>query len=343
MFKHLLLLGLVAVMSTSVTAQINLPVAVSQRGVVSQRIGVTDISIDYGRPAVNKREIWGELVPYNAIWRAGANENTVFTASTPVRIQGVDLAAGRYGLHMIPGKSEFTIIFSKDSHAWGSYFYNEANDALRVAVKPISASHTELLTYEVPSMTEYSATFQLRWESLAVPIVVSVDLGETVVNDLKSQLTGIAGFSPQSFTTAAQWMVNHDTHLPDAERMLKVALRSGPTFSALMLTAQIDEKKGTKPTAAKNRQQALEIGTNTELNTYGYELLQRGKIQEAVVVFETNAKRFPSDPNVWDSLGEAYAMNKDKKKAIECFDKSLSMNPTPEVRKNSETWLEKLR
>ncbi|MBK6291756.1 MAG: DUF2911 domain-containing protein [Ignavibacteria bacterium] len=343
MIKLIVMFGVAALLSASVSAQINVPVAVSQRGTTSQRIGVTDISIDYGRPAVNKRVIWGDLVPYNTLWRAGANENTVFTASTPVKIEGKDLPAGRYGLHMIPSKTECIIIFSKDSHAWGSYFYNKENDALRVTVKPTSGPRSELLTFDVPSMTESSATFQLRWDSVAIPFVVSVDLGTTVANDLKAQLTGIPGFTAQNYATAAAWLVQHDTQMPLAEEWIQRTLKTRPTFTALMLAARLDEKKGDRTTASERRKKAMEIGTNTELNSYGYELLQSGQHQDAVMVFEVNAKRFPSDPNVWDSLGEAYAMNKESKKAIECFNKSLSMNPSADVRKNSEMWLEKLR
>ena len=107
----------------------------SQQATVSQRIGITDISITYHRPLVNGRKIWGDLVPYNAVWRAGANENTTITFTHDVTVEGKSLAAGTYGLHMIPTENEWTIIFSKNYTSWGSFFYKEAEDALRIKVK----------------------------------------------------------------------------------------------------------------------------------------------------------------------------------------------------------------
>jgi hypothetical protein len=121
------------VASTPALAQaprLTLPEA-SQAATVSQRIGLTDITVTYHRPAVRKRAIWGEVVPYGQVWRAGANENTVVSFSTPVTVGGQTLQAGDYGLHMIPAKGEWTVIFSRDASAWGSFFYDQAKDAVR--------------------------------------------------------------------------------------------------------------------------------------------------------------------------------------------------------------------
>ena len=108
----------------------------SQHAIVMQRIGVTDITINYHRPLVNGRKIFGGLVPYGDVWRAGANENTTITFPDAVTVEGQPLAAGTYGLHMIPTEDQWTVIFSKMHTAWGSFSYNQAEDALRVTVKP---------------------------------------------------------------------------------------------------------------------------------------------------------------------------------------------------------------
>ena len=108
----------------------------SQHAVITQRIGITDVTINYHRPMVNKRKVWGGLVPYGQVWRAGANENTTIKFTDPVTIEGKPLPAGAYGLHMIPGENEWTVIFSRNSTSWGSFTYNQAEDALRVTVKP---------------------------------------------------------------------------------------------------------------------------------------------------------------------------------------------------------------
>ena len=117
----------------------------SQHAVITQRIGITDITINYHRPVVNKRKVWGGLVPYGQVWRAGANENTTIKFTDPVTIEGKPLPKGTYGLHMIPGENEWTVIFSKNSTSWGSFTYDQAEDALRVTVKPQAADFHEAL------------------------------------------------------------------------------------------------------------------------------------------------------------------------------------------------------
>src|SRR6202171_6529155 len=115
----------------------------SQRAQISQRIGITDITIAYHRPLVNDRKVWDALVPYGKVWRAGTNINTTITFSDPVMIEGKPLDRGTYGLHMIPNADEWTIIFSKNSTSWGSFTYDPAEDALRIAVKPEPADMHE--------------------------------------------------------------------------------------------------------------------------------------------------------------------------------------------------------
>ncbi len=157
----------------------------NQRASVTQQIGPVRITIDYSSPAVHgpdgkdrRGQIWGKLVPYGLTdlgygngkpgpWRAGANENTVFKVSDNVSIEGKPLPAGRYGLHMIPGPEEWVVIFSKDSNAWGSFYYDAADDALRVTVKPHKHEYREWLTYEFPTRRPAEAVAELQWEELA--------------------------------------------------------------------------------------------------------------------------------------------------------------------------------
>src|SRR6266699_970188 len=148
----------------------------SQRAEVSQRIGITDITISYHRPLVNDRKVWDALVPYGKVWRAGANENTTITFSDPVQIEGKPLDKGTYGLHMIPNADEWTIIFSKNSTSWGAFTYDQAEDALRVAVKPKVADMHNALTYDFDQLGPDSAVVELAWEKVAVPFKVAVDV-----------------------------------------------------------------------------------------------------------------------------------------------------------------------
>lgn len=175
---------------------LNLPVAskaqddkprASLKASVMQRIGVdTDITIEYSRPGVKGRTIWGELVPYGMApgnqyskdqpfpWRAGANENTTFAVSKDVMVEGQKLAAGKYGLHMIPSETDWTIIFSKNNSSWGSFSYNKDEDALRVTVKPVEAPNQEWLRYGFEDLSGTSVTAFLHWEKLKVPFKIEV-------------------------------------------------------------------------------------------------------------------------------------------------------------------------
>ena len=143
-------------------------VRVSPKAGVFQTLGITDVDVSYSRPGVKNRKIWGELVPYNKVWRAGADEATKITFSTDVTIEGKKLPAGAYGFFAIPGENEWTLIFNKIADQWGAFTYNESEDALRIKVKPVSNSNQEWLLYSFTDMTSTSAQLNLIWEKLKV-------------------------------------------------------------------------------------------------------------------------------------------------------------------------------
>jgi len=150
-------------------------VRISPKAEVMQVVGFTEVRIIYSRPGVKGREIWGGLVPYNQVWRAGANEATKFIFSTDVLIEGKPLKAGAYSFFAIPGKNEWTLIFNKVADQWGAFEYNEAQDALRIKVKPEkSITHQEWLTYTITKTSDYSAIIRLEWEKLKVPFKIEV-------------------------------------------------------------------------------------------------------------------------------------------------------------------------
>jgi len=147
---------------------------VSPKASVSQVVGLTEIEIEYSRPGVKGRKVWGELVPYNKVWRAGANEATVFEFESDVLIEGKKLSAGKYSFFVIPGKEEWTLIFNKVADQWGAFEYNEAEDALRVTVKPESNEHTEWMSFSFTNLNpeKGSAVINLCWEKIKVPFTV---------------------------------------------------------------------------------------------------------------------------------------------------------------------------
>jgi hypothetical protein len=160
------------------SAQNNKDVRISPKAIVEQKVGFTDITIEYSRPGVKGRTIWGGLVPYNVIWRAGANEATKFTFETDVTINGKKLKAGSYSFFAIPTKSSWILIFNKVADQWGAFEYNEAEDALRIEVEPETDDkcRQEWLAYTITKTSDKTAIIRLEWEKLNVPFTVEVEV-----------------------------------------------------------------------------------------------------------------------------------------------------------------------
>ena len=158
---------------------------VSPAATVTQTVGLTDITISYHRPGVKGRTIWGDLVPYDKVWRTGANNATTIEFSHDVTVEGQPLKAGKYGLFTIPGKSEWTVVFSKQADIWGTYNYKEDQDVLRVKVKAAAAPFCEWLNFKFAKLTEGSAVVVLHWEKLMVPFALKVDTGGIVSKNIE--------------------------------------------------------------------------------------------------------------------------------------------------------------
>src|SRR6202140_4047258 len=199
----------------SQATELNLP-RLSQRAQITQRVGLTDITIVYHAPLAGARELFGKTVPYGQVWRAGANENTTISFTDDVSVEGHPLPAGTYGLHMIPNADQWTIIFSKNSTSWGSFSYDEKEDALRVDVKPLPAEFREALTYTFEDIKPESAAATLRWEKLAVPFHISVDVKAITERSIRNQLRNTGGFSWAGYDEAATWCLDGNCSLEQA-------------------------------------------------------------------------------------------------------------------------------
>ena len=169
--RFVFLAMLIAVAAVAQQPQVSYP-RPSQHASLTQTIGTTDMTITYSRPGVKGRAIWGALVPYDKVWRTGANEATKISFSDDVTINGQALPKGTYSLHTIPGKDTWTIIFNKTADQWGSFKYEQAQDALRVTATPRKGPFTEWMEFDVPSLSADQATVELRWENLAVPFTI---------------------------------------------------------------------------------------------------------------------------------------------------------------------------
>jgi tetratricopeptide (TPR) repeat protein len=329
--------GVVAVAFAVLTRPADLPSQVpnlvlpkaSQRATVSQTIGFTEVSITYDRPLVNQREIWGKLVPYDSVWRAGANENTVIAFSSPVRVGGRDLPAGRYGVHMVPTASEWTVILSNQADAWGSFSYDPKEDAMRLTAVPVAAPFQEALGYTLDDPGSGSVVAALRWEKLAVPFTIEVDHKRVVVDSLRQQLRGLGRFFWQPWTQAAAWCAANDVNLEEAAGWAQSSIAINENFTNLRLKATLLEKMGDASNAAQLRRRAFELAAEPDINAYGYQLLGAGKVDSAIVVFRKNVKDYPRSWNTYDSLGEAYAKKGDKRRAAEQYAKAHEMTKDP--------------
>ena len=301
----------------------------SQRAMVSQNVGLTEVSITYDRPAVKEREIWGKLVPYDSVWRAGANENTVIEFSSAVRVGGKELPAGRYGVHMIPTAGKWTVILSRQADAWGSFSYDPKEDAVRLTAVPVAAPFQNALGYTLDDPGPGSVVATLHWEKLAVPFTVEVDHKQVVVDSLRQQLRGLGRFFWQPWQQAAAWCAANDVNLEEAAEWAQQSIAINENFGNLRLKATLLEKTGDTTNAAQLRRRAFELATEADMNVYGYQLLGEGKVDSAIVVFRKNVKDYPKSWNVYDSLGEAYALKGDKRRAAEQYGKAREMTKDP--------------
>lgn len=286
---------------SSAQSILNLPRA-SQHALVTQRVGITDISINYSRPLVNKRQIWGKLVPYGQVWRAGANENTTIEFTDPVTVEGKQLAKGVYGLHMIPGENEWTVIFSKTATAWGSFSYKEDEDALRVSVKPQSSEFREALAYDFDEVTPDSTLVSMRWEKVAVPFRISVPVSDVVQADLKNQLRGGSQYIWESWDEAANYFLATKTNLPQALDYANHSIQVESRFDNLITKSQVLEALGKKDEASTVRAQALDVANALQVHSYGRQLQTQGQHDQALALFRTNIKKFPKG---WVAHNEA--------------------------------------
>ena len=300
----------------------------SPSATVGQTIGITDISITYHRPAVNNRKIFGGLVQYNDVWRAGANENTTISFSTPVKIEGQPLPAGTYGLFMIPTPSQWTIIFSKFAGSWGAYNYDPAEDALRVQVTPrVTQDNQERLYYDFDSITNNSVVAGLRWEKLEVPFKIEVDVPATVRASIKKELRGGKHWSSDAWAAAARYELRNgdvNTALDYANH----ALSLGVTTTTLRTKAAVLEKKGDAKGAAELRAKAKQNYNEAEEISFGaFPLIGDKKYDEAIAYLTGYLSSHPNSSEAWRAyymLGDAYARKGDAAKSKDAFDKAMA-------------------
>lgn len=256
--RKLLLFLAIALVAVSAAAQTRVP-RPSPKSTLTQAVGNTDITITYSRPGVKGRTIWGGLVPYDQVWRTGANEATTIAFSDDVTINGQKLAKGTYSLHTIPSSGDWTFIFNSVADQWGSYSYDAAKDVIRVKATPAAAPHAEWMMFEVPELSTDKATVVLRWEKLAVPFTVDTGTTAKVMSQLKSALNP----DWRAPYLAASFAFDNKGAATDAEmnQWIDSSLKIAQNTNNLWLKARIAERAGNKADAVKYGEQAVAAAT----------------------------------------------------------------------------------
>ena len=349
------------------TAQLTTPPSGdNQKESVTQFIGPVEVTIDYSSPDVHsptgedrRGKIWGNLVPWGFTddafgtctecpWRAGANENTVLTVSHDVEVEGKKLPAGSYGLFFAPGPNEWTLILSKNHTSWGHYTYDPAEDALRVTVKPQKSEYHEWLTYEFTDRKPDQATVALKWEDLQVPFTISVpNITDIYLTTIKNELRSAPGFQWQNWNAAARYALNAkrlDDALAFANNAIGLQFIGQENYTTLTTLADILAARGMTAEARATRDRAFNHPTATpiQLHMYARQQLAQGNKDEAVRVWQLNAKRYPNQWPVNVGLMRAYSALGRYKDALRYARLALPQAPDEVNRKNIEDSIKKL-
>jgi hypothetical protein len=323
------------------TVMLDLP-RPSQHAVVTQRIGITDITVNYHRPLANGRQVWGKLVPYGQVWRAGANENTTVTFTDPVTIEGQPLDKGTYGLHMIPSENQWTVIFSKMSTAWGSFTYKQDEDALRVTVKPQTAELHDALTYDFDDVKPDSTVITLRWEKVAVPFKVAVKVSDIVEASLQRQIRGLNQYYWEGWDDAAGYFLASKTNLDEALKDEDKSIQTEERYDNLMNKSLILAEMGRKDDAASFRNKALDKASAQQLYFYGRQLQGEKKQEEAFALYRSNAKKFPAEWTSHVGLARVYSGQGDFDNAVKEMQTALISAPDSN-KSNLENYVKRLQ
>ncbi len=327
--------------ATGETLMLDLPRA-SQHAVVTQRIGITDITINYHRPLANGRQIWGKVVPYGQVWRAGANENTTITFTDPVTIEGQPLEKGTYGLHMIPGENQWTVIFSKASTAWGSFSYKQDEDALRVNVKPQTAEAHNALAYDFDDVKPDSTVVTMSWDKVALPFKVEVKVNDLVTASIHRQMHGLNQFYWEGWNDAADYFLTNKINLDEALKDEEQSIQAEERYDNLLNKSKILDAMGRKQDAEMFRTKALDKASALQLYFYGRQLQGEKKQDEALAIFRSTAKKFPDYWTSHMALARVYSAQGDFENAVK--EVKLSLAGAPESNKaNLENYVKRLQ
>jgi hypothetical protein len=362
--KKILPLALLFFLAVSCFAQIMPlnaePDGGNKKASVSEQIGIVKILINYSRPGVKGREgkIWNTPVAHYgfvdqghgtstaAPWRAGANENTVISFSHPVKIEGKDLPAGAYGFFISLGEEESTLIFSKVSTSWGSFYYDSAQDALRIPVKnKILNTSVEWLKYEFLNQTDSTATIALSWEKRLIPFTVEADTKALQMAAFRSDFQTTRPY--YDYIQAARYCIENNVELEQAlvwmDRAIYFRIMGEKNFRTLSTKAAVLMKMNRLDEAKKIMEEAIPMGSMLDVHFYGRELLRMKQTDEAIKVYKKNFEKYPNQFTTNVGLGRAYSAKGDYKKALTYMKTALPQSPDEGNKLHVEGMIKKLQ
>ena len=332
----------------------------NKKASVSEQIGIVKIRIDYNRPGVKGREgkIWntpvahygfadlGHGTTHAAPWRAGANENTTLSFSRPVKIEGKDLAAGTYGFFIALGEDENTLIFSKVNNSWGSFYYDSTQDALRVKVKNRSLDKSvEWLRYDFMDESDSTVTIALSWEKRMIAFKVEADRKalqiEAFIDDFRTTRPYY------DFISAAYWCIQNNYALDQAlawmDRAIYFRIMGEKNFRTLSTKANVLMKMNRMDEAKKVMEEAIPLGTMTDIHYYGRQLLNLNQTDNAFKVFKGNYDKYPREFTTNVGMGRAYSARGNYKQALTYLEAALPLAPDEGSKNNVQVMISKLK
>lgn len=338
------------------------PNGYTKKAVISEQVGLTQVTITYHRPAVKGREgkIWGGIVHKGFIdqgfgsgnpapWRAGANENTIIEIDHDIKVEGQVLPKGKYGFFIAFDSLESTIIFSKRSDAWGSFFYSSGEDVLRIKVRPKAIPNSvEFLKYEFMEQTQNAAVIALLWEKLMISFKVEVDYLKQQFQAFVTESQNPRGFTSQSLNLAASWCLQNDYELEKA--LVWAMLATGPvfpgdpsSFPALVTKAGILEKLGKNVEAAAVIKTAMPFGSINQLQQLGRQLIAGKKPREALEVFMFNHNKNPNHFITLVGMMRGLSANGEYAKALDFAKTALTLAPNESGKQQLQSFIDKLQ
>ncbi len=248
-------------------AQITVPAA-SPAATVSQQVGLGTVTVDYGRPSLKGRTMFGDRIPYGKVWRTGANKITNIILSETMTLNGKALAAGTYGLYSIPTADSFTFVINKDAKAWGAYDYKEVNDVMRLVVRPErSIMKTETLTFEFVDITPTSATLQVRWDEMVARLPIANDADTRVMAEIKEKTASLTA-STDTYFGAAQYYLDTNRDLNQALAWSNKVVEKSTEYWTYHLRAKIEAKLGNCKSARADAQMSLDLAKKAGDDAY---------------------------------------------------------------------------